>query len=57
MEIISITVHRKVTNADIYINWKSFAPKSWKYGTVRALVRHAYDVFLNDYILAVSYNT
>ena len=27
-ETISTTVYRKVTNKDIYINWKSFASNS-----------------------------
>ena len=30
VEKISTTVYRKVTNTDIYINWKSFAPNNWK---------------------------
>ena len=50
VEIISTTVYRKVTDAGIYINWKSFAPKTWKSGNLRTLARHAYDVFSNDYI-------
>ena len=30
VETISATVYRYVTNADIYINWKSFTPIDWK---------------------------
>ena len=39
LETISTTVYRKVTNTDIYIYWKSFAPSNWKWGTLKALVR------------------
>ena len=34
-ENIVITVYRKVTNADVYFNWNSFAPQSWKGGILR----------------------
>ena len=39
LETISTTVYRKVTNTDIYIYWKSFAPSNWKWGTLKTLVR------------------
>ena len=29
-ENIVTTVYRKVTNADVYLNWNSLAPHSWK---------------------------
>ena len=32
VETISTIVYCKVTNTDIYINWKSFAPNNWKWG-------------------------
>ena len=34
VESISTTVYRKVTNTDIYINWKSFALNNWKWLTL-----------------------
>ena len=37
METISINVYHKVANTDIYINWKSFAPNNWKWGTSKTL--------------------
>ena len=43
--------YRKVTNTDIYVNWKSFTPTNWKWGTLEALVRRAYDVCSSDYYL------
>ena len=51
METISTTVYCKVTNTDIYINWKSFAPNNWKWGTLKSLVIRAYDVCSKDYYL------
>ena len=35
-------IHRKKTDTNIYLNWKSFAPKPWKVGTLKALVRRAF---------------
>ena len=34
------TVYRKVTNADVYFNWNSFAPHSWKRGTLKTLTHY-----------------
>ena len=51
MEAISATVYPKVTNADIYINPKFFSPNSWKWGTLKTLVRRAYDICSADYYL------
>ena len=36
---IITTVYRKVTNSDIYLNWNSFYPQSWKRGTLKSLVQ------------------
>ena len=41
--LINTTVYRKKTNADLYINWKSFSPNNWKWGTLKNLVSRAYD--------------
>lgn len=35
-------VHRKDTDTNIYLNWKSFAPNIWKIGTLKGLFRRAY---------------
>ena len=34
-------IHRKQTDTNIYLNWKSFAPETWKIGTLKGLVRRA----------------
>ena len=34
---ILTTVYRKATTNDIYLNWKSFAPTSWKRVTLKTL--------------------
>ena len=44
---INRTVYRKSTNNDIYLNWKSFAPGKWKWGTLKTLTKRAYDVCSN----------
>ena len=35
-------VFRKETNTDIYLHWDSFAPLSWKKGTLTVLVARAF---------------
>ena len=35
-------IHRKKTDTNVYMNWNSFAPKSWKIGTMKSLVRRAH---------------
>ena len=44
---IVTTVYRKATTSDIYLNWKSFAPSSWKRGTLKTLVDRAYLICSN----------
>ena len=39
---LSTAVYRKSTDTNVYINWSSFAPKEWKIGTLKGLVRRAY---------------
>ena len=41
-------VYRKATDTNIYMNWKSFAPKAWKIGTLKGLVRRAFIVCSSD---------
>ena len=45
------TVFRKETNNDTYLHWRSFAPMTWKKGTLRTLIRRAYTVCSNDNLL------
>ena len=47
-KIISTTVYRKSTNNHIYLNWESFAPGKWKWGTLKTLTKRAYDVCSNQ---------
>ena len=48
---IETTVYIKSTNSDIYLNWGSFAPVTWKRGTLQMLFNRAYIVFSTDYHL------
>ena len=41
-------VYRKETNNSIYIHWESYAPKQWKIGTLRGMVRRAYEICSTD---------
>ena len=43
-EKLDTTVYRKPTNSDIYLNWNSFAPKSWRCGTLKTLLLRAYKI-------------
>ena len=40
-------VYRKKTDTSIFLNWKSYAPKSWKIGTIKGLFRRAYIICSN----------
>ena len=52
-DTIETTVYRKSTNSDIYLNWKSFSPCSWKRGTLKTITRQAYLVCSKtDYLQA-----
>ena len=42
--LISTKVYRNNTNADIYINWKSFAPNNWGWETLKILVTRAFNI-------------
>ena len=48
---IETTVYRKSANNDIYLNWNAFAPDTWKRGTLKALVEHAYTVCSTKHFL------
>ena len=48
---LETTVFRKENNNDIYLHWRSFAPMTWKKGTLRTLIRRAYAVCSNDNLL------
>ena len=37
-------IYRKKTDTNVYLNWKSFAPKAWKVGTLKGLFRRAFIV-------------
>ena len=40
------SVYKKSTNNDIYMNWHSFAPKTWKTGTLKKFNRKSnFDMF------------
>ena len=44
---IETSVYRKATNTDIYMNWYSHAPSSWKIATLKSLVKRAFLVSSN----------
>jgi len=46
--LVETTVYRKPTNTELYLHWESFAPITWKRGTVKTLVRRAYTICSNS---------
>ncbi|XP_066933971.1 uncharacterized protein [Clytia hemisphaerica] len=48
---IDTTVYRKETNTDLYINWHSFAPETWKKGTLKNLIKRAFTICNQPYFL------
>ena len=40
---LEATVFRKKTNNGMYLHWKSFAPVTWKIGTLKTLIKRAYE--------------
>ena len=55
-DLVNTTVYRKKTNTDLYINWKSFSPNSWKWGTLKTLVSRAHDICLTEKYLKEELN-
>ena len=45
------TAYRKNTNTDIYLNWLSHVPNTWKRGTLKVLINRAYTLCSTDYHL------
>ena len=54
--IQAVTVYRKSTNYDIYLNWESFAPGKWKWGTLKTTTNRAYDVCSKQELLQKELN-
>ena len=48
---IDTTVYRKSTNTDIYINWNSFAPETWKKSTLKMLIHRAFRICSQPYFV------
>ena len=44
---IITTIYRKTTTNDIYLNWKAFAPTTWKRGTLKTPADRAYLICLS----------
>ena len=53
---IQTTVYRKPTHNDVYLHWDSFAPQSWKRGTLKTLLLWAYTICSNEYLLKKEVN-
>ena len=54
--LISTKVYRKNTNTYIYMNWKSFSPNNWKWGTLKTLVTKDFDKCSTDKYLKKNWN-
>ena len=49
---IQTSVYRKPTNTDLYLHWNSFAPNTWKKGTLRTLILRAHTICSNEELFA-----
>ena len=45
------TVYRKSTCNDVYLNWNTFAPATWKRGTLKTLAERAYVICSTHHLL------
>ena len=45
------SVYKKSTNSDIFMNWHSFAPKTWKIGTLKSLIERAFLICSTEELL------
>ena len=45
---IETTDHHKFTHNDVYLDWDSFSPNSWKVGTLKTLLLRAFVVCSNE---------
>ena len=48
---IETGVYKKKTSTHIYVNWNSFEPNSWKWGTLRTLVTRPFEICSTDKFL------
>ena len=48
---IETTVYRKPNSNNVYLNWNSFSPKSWKRRTLRTVIKRAYVICLTTGLL------
>ena len=48
---LACSIYRKSTNNDIYMNWYSFALKTWKTGTLKSLKERAILICSNEELL------
>ena len=53
---LETSVHRKKTNNNIYMNWNSYSPRSWKIGTLRNLVKRAIMISSTENKLQIEIN-
>ena len=44
-------MYLKSTNTDIYLDWLSFAPNTWKRGTLKVLIGRAFNICSTNYQL------
>ena len=45
---IITAIYRKVANSDVYLNWNSLCPQSWKRGTLKSLAQRAHLIFSTE---------
>ena len=53
---ITTSVYRKATNTDVYINWHSHSPKTWKISTLKTMVKRAFLISSTKSLLQTELN-
>ena len=53
---IITTIYRKVINSDIYVNWNSFCPQSWKRCILKSMIQRAHLVCSTEDLLKTELN-
>ena len=49
--LVDTTVYRKKTNSNINLNWNSFGPNSWNWGTLRTIANRPFEICSTDNFL------
>ena len=55
-DTLQTTIYRKSTHNGVYLHWNSFAPRTWKRGTLRTILIQAYKICSTEELLQNNWN-